>query len=200
MFHVAERDEWVALELRHTDWYQLRTANGKTGWVHRSQLESTLTQAGERKSFRDMLLDDYLRRRVEVGAAWGQFKGEPMLLARLGYRLSDTLGIEGTLGQVQGLYSGTDFWHLDLMFEPWSDQRLSPYAGVGFGQFRNIPNASLVGASTTNAKLAHAVIGLRWHLNDRFMLRADYGLHTAFVADNRSAEYRAATLGLSFFF
>ena len=38
VFFVAARDEWVEIELRHTDWYKVRTAGGKLGWVHRSQL------------------------------------------------------------------------------------------------------------------------------------------------------------------
>ncbi len=38
------------------------------------------------------------------------------------------------------------------------------------------------------------------HITDRFIARADYTLYTAFVADTRSTEYRAWTLGLSFFF
>ena len=181
-------------------WYRVRTAGGKSGWVHRSQLQATMTQAGVKKSFRDTLLDDYLRRRVEAGAAWGQFSREPMLKAVGAFRLSDTLALEGTLGQVQGLYSGTDFWHANLLVEPWSDRRLSPYVGIGFGQFRNIPNGSLVAAQTTNAKLSNGVVGLRWHLSERFMVRVEYTLHTAYVAHTRSAEYRAATAGLSFFF
>lgn len=200
VFFVAERDAWIQIELRHTDWYQVRSVGGQTGWVHRSQLQRTLTEAGGQKTFRDTLVDDYLLRRVELGAAWGQFKSEPMLKVWTSYRLSDTLSLEGTFGQVQGLFSGTDYWHVNLQVEPWSNQRFSPYAGVGFGKFRNIPNSSLVGASTTNAKLANGVIGARFYLSQRVMVRADYSIFTAFVADTRSAEYRAATIGLSFFF
>ena len=44
------------------------------------------------------------------------------------------------------------------------------------------------------------MIGVRYHLSDRFVVRADYSLYTAFVADTHSAEYRAFTLGVSFFF
>ena len=107
---------------------------------------------------------------------------------------------EGTIGQVQGLFSGTDFWHVNVQVEPWSDQRWSPFFGIGVGKFKNIPNRSLVGARVTDAKLATAGIGLRYHLSERFVLRADYSLYTAFVADTRSTEYRAFTAGLSFFF
>ena len=200
VFFVAARDEWIVIELRHTDWYKVRTAGGKQGWVHRRQLESTLTAAGGKKTFRDLMLDDYLTRRVELGASWGRFKSEPMLKLWTSYKLADTIALEGTLGQVQGVFSGTDFWHLNLHSEPWSDRRLSPFFGIGFGKFRNIPNLSLVGATPTDAKLANATIGVRYHLTDRFVMRADYSIYTAFIADTRSSEYRAFTAGLSFFF
>lgn len=200
IFHVAAREEWVEILLRHTDWFKVRTANGREGWVHRTQLETTLTEAGSRKTFRDVLLDDYLQRRLELGAAYGRFKAEPMLKIWTAYRFSDALTVEGTIGQVQGVFSGTDFWHLSLNAEPWSDRRLSPFFGIGVGRFKNIPNASLVGALPTNANLSHASLGLRYHLTERFVARADYSFYTAFVADTRSIEYRAVTAGLSFFF
>lgn len=200
VFFVAAREEWIEIALRHTEWFKVRTAGGKEGWVHRRQLQSTLTEAGGTRTFRDLALDDYLLRRVELGGAWGRFKSEPMLKLWSGYRLSESLMLEGTVGQVQGVFSGTDFWHFNLNAEPWSDRRLSPFFGLGFGRFRNIPNASLVGAVTTDAKLANASIGVRWYLTDRFVARADYSIYTAFVADTRSSEYRAFTAGLSFFF
>ena len=60
IFFVAPRSEWIEIELRHTDWFRIRTEDDKVGWVSRQQLESTLTAAGSTKSFRDVLLDDYL--------------------------------------------------------------------------------------------------------------------------------------------
>jgi len=200
IFFVAPRNEWVEIELRHTDWFRIRTEDDKVGWVSRQQLESTLTAAGGTKTFRDVLLDDYLTRRVQLGASWGHFKSEPMLKIWTNYRLSDTLSIEGTFGQVQGVFSGTNLWHLDLMIEPWSDKRLSPFFGVGFGKFKNFPNLSLIGATTTDAKLGAARIGARYFVSERFVLSADYAFYTAFLNDQRSAEYRAWTAGLSFFF
>ena len=200
IFVVAPRNEWVEIELRHTDWFRIRTEDDKVGWVSRQQLESTLTAAGGTKTFRDVLLDDYLTRRVQLGASWGHFKSEPMLKIWTNYRLSDTLSIEGTFGQVQGVFSGTNLWHLDLMIEPWSDKRLSPFFAVGLGKFKNFPNLSLIGATTTDAKLGAARLGARYYISERFVLSADYAFYTAFLNDQRSAEYRAWTAGLSFFF
>ena len=200
IFFVAARGEWIAIELRHTDWFKVRTAGGKEGWVTRSQLQSTLAENGLQQQFADVAYDDYLARRVELGAGYGRFHQEPMIKFWLSYRLSDTLSIESTLGQVQGVFSGTTLWHVNLQAEPWSDQRFSPFAGIGIGQFKNIPNQSLVNFQPTNARLADAIVGARYHLTDRFMIRVDYAIYTAFVSDQRSLEYRAATAGLSFFF
>jgi Bacterial SH3 domain len=200
IFFVAGRGEQIDIELRHTDWFRVRTAGGKVGWVNRGQLETTLTASGEQKSFRDILVDDYLSRKLQVGFAYGAFKSEPMLKVWSSYRLSETLSIEGTLGQVQGVFSGTDFWHLNVLAEPWSDQRISPFFGIGVGRFHNFPNSSLVSADTTNANLANATVGVRYYLTDRFVLRADYSLYTVFVNDSKTQQYRAFTGGISFFF
>lgn len=200
VFFVVARDEWVQVQLRSTDWYKVRTDGGKEGWVHRSQLANTFTEAGLPKSFADPTLADYQARRLQLGAAWGEFKKEPMLKVWGSYRLSETLHLEGTLGQVQGTFSGTDIWHVNLLAEPLSDVRLSPFFSVGFGNFKNLPNATLVGAQPTDAKLSNASVGVRYYLTDRFIARADYTLYTAFVGDTRTAEYRAWTLGLAFFF
>lgn len=201
--YVVERRGWIVVELRRTDWYRVRAEalNAEhVGWVHRSQLETTLTEAGGSKTFRDLVVDDYLKRRVEFGAAWGRLRAEPMLKLFTGVRLGDTLGVELTMGQVQGAFSGTEFWHLSVVSEPWSHQRLSPFASVGFGRFRNIPNTSLVDAKPVSTNLGHAGLGLRWYLSERLVARLDWSLYTAFVADERTLEYRAATVGVSFFF
>lgn len=200
VFHVVERADWVEIELRRTDWFKIRTSDGKVGWVVRQQLERTLTEAGGQKTFRDVALDDYLKRKLEMGAGYGRFKKEPMLKLWMGYRVSDTLSLEGTIGQVQGVFSGTDLWHFNLNVEPWSDKRWSPYFGIGMGKFKNIPNQSLVGAQLTNVNLANGTIGLRYYLTERFVVRTDYTFYTAFLADTRYGEYRSVTAGLSFFF
>ena len=200
IFYVAERNEWIEITLRHTDWFKVRTAAGKEGWVDRHQLESTLTEGGRTKTFREIVLDDYLKRKLEFGAAYGRFKSEPMLKLWTSYNVTDVFAVELTGGQVQGVFSGTDFWHVNLLAQPWSDQRLAPYFGLGFGKFKNIPNASLVGAINTDARLANATLGLRYHLTDRFIARLDWTIYTAYVADTRTDEYRAVSAGLAFFF
>ena len=200
IFFVVERNEWIEIELRHTDWFKVRTAGGKEGWVDRMQLENTLTEAGSRKSFRDILLDDYLRRRLEFGGAVGHFDSDPMLKLWASYNIADTFAVEVTAGEVQGFYSGTTFWHVDLLAEPWSDRRLGPFFGIGVGRINNVPNSSLVSAITTNSNMANAMFGLRYHVTDRFIARVDWTEYTSFIADNRTVQYHALAAGISFFF
>ena len=194
VFFVAARDEWVEIQLRFTDWYKVRTEGGKEGWVHRSQLE----QHADRGRRAEVVPRRRARRLpgapAQLGAAWGEFKKEPMLKMWTSYRLSDTLSVEGTIGQVQGTFSGTDFWHVNVLAEPWSDMRLSPFFGIGVGKFKNIPNASLVGAHRHRRQSRQRVVGAAL-LPDRSFRRArsTTRCYTAFVADTRTAEYRAWT-------
>ena len=73
-------------------------------------------------------------------------------------------------------------------------------AGIGFGRFYNLPNASLVGATATDSNLANATIGARYHITERFVARLDYTIFTTYLSDTRTSEYWAATGGLAFFF
>ena len=202
IFYVAARGEWIAIELRHTDWYKVTTSGGKQGWVNRAASSSRRSTEGGGSQALPRHRARRLPRsaRSSVGAAYGRFHGEPMDKFWGTWRFSDTLSIESTFAQVQGTFSGTSLWHMDLHAEPWSDQRLSPFFGIGIGKFKNVPNRSLVTDLDTRARLADAIVGVNYHLSGRFVIRADYAIYTTFVSDARSIEYRAATLGISAFF
>ena len=120
--------------------------------------------------------------------------------AQRGRGRPDLLALEATLGQVQGVYSGTEFWQVSVVAEPWAHRRWSPFLGIGAGKFKNVPNDSLVSDITTNVSMTNATVGLRYHLSERFVARIDYSFYTAYLSDTRAGEYRAYTAGLSFFF
>jgi hypothetical protein len=200
IFYVGERGEWIAILLRKTDWFKVRLEQGKEGWVNRTQLENTLTEAGVKKSFRDVLMDDYLQRRLEFGLATGSFEGDTVLSFRLGYMLTSTLSSEVTYGQVQGVFAGSTLYHVDLQSQPYPEWRLAPFFTIGVGKFNNIPKTTLVSAITTDSIAANAGFGVRYYITRRFMARADLMDYVVFIDDNRTDSYKSATAGFSFFF
>lgn len=197
---VVERDEWVEILMRKTDWFKVRTEQGKEGWVARSQMEKTLTEAGVRKNFRDVLMDDYLSRRLEVGFAAGRFDGDPSLAVRSSYRFSSFIIGEFSLSQVSGDFSSSRIVDLSLQIAPYSDNRFSPYFSLGFGHFRNEPKAPLVNAVDTSATTTMVGIGLRVYLTRRFIVRADFKDYVVMIDADRNEEFQQWVTGFSFFF
>jgi hypothetical protein len=200
VFSVAERGEWVEILKRHTDWFKIRTARDKEGWVSRLQMEHTLTDAGTRKSFRDVLLDDYLRRRLELGFSFGRFENDPMLTARAGYRLHDNFLVELAFSQVTGKFSSTSLIYGAIVSQPFPEWRVSPFFTLGAGRFKNTPKATLVSAIETKADLANAGLGLRYYITRRFILRGEYRRHVALIGSDRTDSYQEWSMGISFFF
>jgi hypothetical protein len=200
IFYVAERGEWVEILKRHTDWFKVRTARDKEGWVTRSQMENTLTDAGAKRTFRDVLLDDYLQRRLEFGFSFGRFENDPMLTARAGYRLHDNLIAELAISQVTGDFSSTSLFYGAIVSQPFPEWRASPFFTIGMGRFKNTPKATLVSAIETDADLANAGLGLRYYITRRFILRADYKQHVALIDPDRTDSYQEWSMGISLFF
>ncbi|HEX9812131.1 MAG TPA: SH3 domain-containing protein [Burkholderiales bacterium] len=197
---IAERGESVEILGRRTDWFKVRTARGKEGWVVREQMERTLTEAGVKTTFRDVLVEDYLRRRVEFGFAYGQFESDPILTAHIGYRLHDNFLAELALSQVPGDFSSTSLFYASIVSQPYPDSDWSPFFSLGYGKFNNKPKATLVSAIETNADLANAGLGVRYYLTRRFVARFEFKQHVTLIDFNRTDSFKEWSLGISAFF
>lgn len=200
IFYVAERGEWIEILLRKTDWFKVRTANRKQGWVNRAQLETTLTEAGVQTAFRDSLLTDYLSRRLEVGFAWGRFEKDPVLAARVGYALTPHFFAEFAVSEVTSVFSNSSLRQLNLMMVPFSDQRISPFFTLGVGRYKNSPQVTLVNAPEVSTKNANAGVGVRIYLTRNFLIRGDLREYVVPITDNRVDKFKEWTVGLGVFF
>lgn len=200
VYHVVDRDEWVVVLKRRTDWFKVRAENGKVGWVSRAQMERTLTEAGVQMTFRDLMIEDYLNRRIEVSFGGGAFESDPYMRVGIGYRVHDLFTIEMVYGQSSGDFSTSRVYYLALTSTPYPKARLAPVFSVGAGRFVNEPRATLVGAINTEADLLNVGLGLRGYLSERFALQADYRTHFALISDGRSDQYKELSAGVSFFF
>ncbi len=197
---VVEQGAVIEILKRRTDWFKIRTSEGKEGWAARTEIEKTVTAAGVPTSFRDMLLDDYLSRRFEMGAGGGEFENDPLLLGRFGYRFAEQLTAEFTFGETTGDFSTSRIYYLGLRSEPFADRRYSPFFSIGLGRFENTPRATLVENIVTKGDLANAALGVNVYITRRFLFRADFRRHIVYITENRTDEYDELSAGFSFFF
>ena len=200
VFHVVERGEKVEILKRRTDWFKVRTKDDVEGWAERDQMERTLTEVGSKKTFRDMLLKDYLARRLEFGFAGGVFSGDAVMSMRAGWRMSDNFLAELSLSQVAGTFSGSRLYNANLLVQPFPRWRVSPYFTLGVGRFENVPNSTLVDAKTVTSVTPNAGAGVRMYLTRRFVLRVDYKHFVSLTDDNKNNTFNEVVAGLSFFF
>lgn len=200
IFDIAERGERVEILKRHTDWFKVRTARGREGWVSRAQIEATLTEAGERKTFRDVLFDDYLARRMEFGFSFGTFNRDPLLSVYTGYRMHDNFSVELTIAQSAGDFSSTSLYYGALVSQPFPDLRWSPFVALGWGRFTNTPKSTLVSANQSKGDLANAAIGLRYYVTRQFFLRIEAKQHVMLVNYDKTNHYTELSAGAAFFF
>jgi hypothetical protein len=196
---VVERGEWVQVLRRRTGWFKVRTDDGREGWVSRDAIETTVTGAGEQTRFRDVSLEHYLSRRFELSFAGGVIESDPYMAGRFGYRFTDNLTVESTLGQIAGEFSSTTLYSVAVVSQPFPEWRVSPFLSLGLGRFKNVPKATLVGAIETDSNMADAGVGINIYVTRNFLVRADYRRHVVFVDANRTNEYNELSLGIGVF-
>jgi hypothetical protein len=200
IFDIAARGESVEILRRHTDWFKVRTERRKEGWVSRAQMEATLTEAGEKKTFRDVLFEDYLARRMEFGFSFGELRHDPLLAAYAGYRLHENFVGELTIAQSTGDFSTTSLYYVSLVSQPFPDSRWSPFFSIGAGRFTNAPKATLVSAAEIKGGLANAAIGLRYYVTRQFFLRVEAKRHVVLINYNSADHFNELSAGAAFFF
>lgn len=200
IFHVVERHQWIEVIKRRTDWFKVRTDREVTGWVRREQMERTLTVAGVPKSFRDVIYDDFLHRRVEFGISSGEFDSDPIFSARLAYKFTENVALELQYSKVAGKLSSSDIYAVNLVSIPFPNWRVSPHFTVGYGRFENEPKGALIQDESTEDDLANLGIGARYYLTREFFLRADFRRYIVLSEDDRNDEFDEISAGVSFFF
>lgn len=200
IFYAAEREEWVVIELRHTDWFKVRTARGAAGWVSREQMRQTVTEDGVPFELADPTLQNFLDRRFDVGVGYGATAKTSFTRAWVGWRFSDTLSLDINGADIQGQSYTISMWTAGLLAEPWSDKRLSPFVGVGMGHYHYVPNKSRVNRHEADGNMGVFTLGGRYYLASRVALRIDYSRYSAFISDKNYRNFQAGTIGLSLHF
>ncbi len=200
VFFVDQRGNKIRILKRKTDWFQVQTDSNKTGWVSREQLEKTLTEAGIKKTFKDILLDDYIKSRLEFGIAGGLFESEQSFTLRAGYKITPNIIFELAYTKIAGQFSSSTLYQGNFNLQLYPESRLSPFLFIGYGKFENVPATSLLAGKTSTLDMGNAGLGIKFYLSDQFYFRAEASTYVVLVGDNRSDEYSHLSAGFAFFF
>ena len=200
VFHVVDRGNTITILKRRTDWFKVRTGKGKEGWVKRSEMEQTLTPAGEPTRFADADIGDFSRRRWEAGVLAGVFQGADMITAYAGYAMTANLSAQLSVSQVFGNYSDEVMGRISLLAQPFPEWRLSPFFSLGTGIIYTDPNVTLVDESDRSEQISSVGVGVRYYLTRRFLLRAEYDHSVIYQDKDDNQEINEWKAGFAFFF
>ena len=200
IFFVAKRGEWIDILIRRTTWFKVRIPEGKEGWVDRSQLEDTLTAAGEVTRFKDVGLGDFSQRRWEMALSGGQYDGATLVSFSTGFMLTSHLTGEIALSQAIGNFSTNWLADVNLLAQPFPRWRFSLFITIGVGAVRTEPKATIVQTADRSDAQAHSGVGIRGYMTRRFVFRVEYGSYVVFSSDDNNEDPEAWKIGFSVFF
>jgi len=198
--YSVPRGATVQLLRQRTDWIKVRTDHGQEGWVHRSQLEHTLTPAGEEVKLAGPTPQSRVEHHWETGLAAGDFGGANVISATAAYALTNSLFVRGDISQLLGNHSNGWLGTIGLAHVFAPQWRVSPFVGVGGGVLHVSPNVTLVQSTDRTDTTAYAALGLRGYLSDRFLLQAEYRYYVVFEKRDANQEINEWTLGFTYFY
>jgi len=200
IFHIAERHDWIEILKRRTDWFRIRTREGKEGWAYITQLEQTFALPGRKARFARIQIEDFQERTFEFGVAAGDFQNAPVLSIYGGYKFSNNLSAELSFSQVSGTLTNTILLDANLLSSPFPDWRASPFFILGIGIINTEAKNSALVVDEINETTVNAGFGVKWYLTRRFVFRADLREYVGFLGQDFNGEFVEWKLGFSFFF
>lgn len=200
IFHVVARGDWIEVVLRKTDWFRVKTEDGKDGWVDAAQLVMTLDPDGKRVQVVDPGEDEFRDRRWEYGVGLGDFSGGTVLRFSAGYNFNQNIATEIAFSSVIGSASTSYLMGVHLMDSPFPDWKISPYFSLGAGVKKTQPNANLTQARDREDSYSQWGIGLRMHFTKRLLLRMEFRNYVIYTSTNDNEEIDEWTAGFGFFF
>jgi hypothetical protein len=198
--YSAPRSTTVELLRQRTDWIKVRTADGREGWVHRDQLERTLTPDGGEVRVAGPAPEARVEHRWEAALATGDFDGANVVRVQGAYLVTPNLLLRADASQLLGSYSDGWLGTLGIAHVFMPAWRVTPFAGLGGGVVNVSPKATLVQAEDRTDSVAYAALGLRGALTDRFLLQAEYRSYVVFTSRDDNEEIDEWTVAFTYFF
>ncbi len=199
-FYVVERGESIDIIKRRTDWFLVRSPNGKEGWVDRRQMERTLQPDGDPLDFSASDQVDFTNSKWEGGVLAGDFGGANIISVYGAYSLNPNVGIELWGSQILGNFSNGWMGSVNVIHETWPDWRISPFFTMGAGVVHTAPKSTIVQGEDRTDQIGHAGAGLRFYATRRFIIRAEFKSYVVFTSRDDNEEVEEWKVGFGFFF
>lgn len=200
IFHVIERGELVAVEKRRTDWFKVEDADGRSGWVHRSQLEQTILPDGSDTRIVDVGFEDYAGSHWELGFLAGDFGGANVISTYGAFAFTPNLSVELQVSQVLGNFSNSYIGTVSATHVLFPDWRVAPFFQIGTGAILTKPKATLVETNDRTDQVALVGFGFRGYVTQRFVLRSEYKSYVVLTSRDENEEIEEWKVGFAFFF
>ena len=200
IFYVVDRGEAVSLLRQRTDWVKVRSDRGREGWVHRSQLERTLTPQGEQVKLAGPAPESRMEHRWEVGLVTGDFGGANIVSATGSYALTQSLHVRLDVSHLLGSYSNGLMGTAGLLHAFMPQWRVSPFVSLGGGVVNISPKATIVQSGDRTDPAAYTGLGVRGYLTNRFLLQAEYRKFVVLTSRDDNEEIDEWTMGFIYFF
>lgn len=200
VFYVVDRGDEVELVRRRTDWIKVRTARGREGWVHRSQLERTLTPQGEAVRLPGPAPESRTEHRWETGIVTGDFGGANVVSVAASYALTRSLHARLDVSHLLGGYSNGWLATAGLLHPFNPDWRITPFVSLGGGMVHISPKATVVVPGDRTDPTAYAGLGVRGYLTNRFLLQGEYRKFVVLTSRDDNEEIDEWTVGFTYYF
>ena len=205
VFYVIEQGEEIELLTRRPDWYEVRAANGRIGWVAGSQIARTIQATGEPADLPSVGYGDYIKNTWVSGFSAGQFVDDglfnlDLLSIEVGYRILSWLGVGLEAGRVFGDEKSGDLYGAHLFLEPFSHWRFSPYLSLGGGSL-DVQSAPELPAFTFDSSFQSYGLGASYYLGRNFVIKGEYRAYSVSVDNQDDKENTGAwKFGFTTFF
>lgn len=195
---VVRRGEQVTILKRRTDWFKVRDARGREGWVRRDDLVMTLVPGSGPLRIREAPKDEFGQYRGEAGILAGELDSEHVVTLYGSYAMNPHLAGELKLSQVMARDFDAESMTLALthVFRP--DWRFRPFISVGASLFRIKQEDPLEKGRTEQA--AYVGAGVKATLSRRLVFRAEYNDYVVFTERDDNEEFTEWKLGFAFSF
>ncbi len=178
VFYTIEQGEKIEVLTRRPGWYEIRSANGKVGWTTAAQISRTIQTTGEPADLPSVGYGDYIKNSWVTGFSAGTISGSrlggyDLYTINAGYRVLSWFAADVEFGRAFGPDATAEMYGFNLLVEPFSDWKFSPFLSLGNGDL-SVNSKPQFPVSKVDSTYNAYAIGASYYLGRNFVLKAEY--------------------------